>query len=97
MDPLEAPDGDSTTNQGEILSSIATAAVDGVLNSPGQVLMSEFDKKSLRLIGILLVSSFIILLILYCWAREFCRRNLGFGSRVFKARKKNKQKWKKLN
>lgn len=71
-----------------------------IFNSPGggvEVLMSAFDKKSLRLLGILVVSGFIILLILYCWAREFFRRNIGYGSKVFSARKKNKQKWKKLN
>ena len=62
-----------------------------------ELLMSAFDKKSLRLLGLLVVSGFIILLILYCWAREFCRRNIGYGSKVFSARKKNKQKWKKFN
>jgi len=86
MNPLGAP----TTGEG----------VAKILNTPGELLMSEFDKKSLRLLGILVVSGFVILLILYCWIREFFRRNLGFGSKVFSARKRRpntKQKRKKLN
>ncbi len=86
MDPLGMSDD---TKEEEVMIASATTA--------NPLLMSEFDKKSLRLIGTLVVSGFIILLILYCWAREFFRRNLGFGSKVFKARKKNKQKWKKIN
>ncbi len=63
----------------------------------GELLMSAFDKKSLRLLGLLVVSGFIILLILYCWAREFFRRNIGYGSKVFSARKKTNKNRKKLN
>ena len=91
MNPLEAPDDSTST------TATTTTATADVFDLPGQVLMSEFDKKSLRLIGLLVVSGCIILLILYCWAREFCRRNFGFGSKIFSARKKKKQKWKKLN
>ena len=81
----------------EPLGTSATGEGTAKLINSGELLMSAFDKKSLRLLGLLVVSGFITLLILYCWAREFCRRNVGYGSKVFSARKKNKQKWKKFN
>ena len=81
----------------EPLGTSATGEETTKLIDSSELLMSAFDKKSLRLLGLLVVSGFIILLILYCWAREFCRRNIGYGSKVFSARKKNKQKWKKFN
>ena len=86
MNPLGAPTAEEDTAK--------------IIINSGELLMSEFDKKSLRLLGVLAVSGFIILLILYCWAREFCRRNLGFGFKVFSARNRSpntKQKRKKLN
>ena len=61
------------------------------------ICMSQYDKKSLRLMGILLLTGFILLVLAWRWSRELCRRKLGFGKKVFSARKDKPQKWKKLN
>ncbi len=60
------------------------------------IYMSEYDKKSLRLMGLLLLTTIILLVLAWRWSRELCRRKLGFGRKVFSARRNKPQSWKKL-
>ena len=65
-----------------------------------EIYMSEFDKRSIRLLGVLFLSGIVALLLLSLWTRELCRRQLGFGKKVFSAMTKDprrRQKQKKLN
>jgi len=63
----------------------------------GDILMSNYDKISLRLLGILLVTGAVLLVLLWKWSREFCGRTIGFGSKIFSAQRKTKKSWKKFN
>lgn len=52
------------------------------------IFMSEYDKRSVRLIAVLVLASAVLLVLMWKWGRELCRRKLGFGSKVFAARGK---------
>lgn len=78
------------------LGAAATTTTAAVAAEDGGTFISEFDKKSLRLLGTLCLSTLMILVLLFLWSRELCRRKIGFGRKVFNARRQTPGKNKKM-
>ena len=70
---------------------------EGIPSSENDFFMSAYDKRSLRLLGLIFLTGIVLTILLCKWARELCRRKLGFGPKVYSAQRKKPQKWKKIH